>query len=264
MRIIQRVTVVMMLVCIVLPGVAITQQSDTTQRFSADQYSIHNGHLHIKPYDHLFFELHMNEVRTDTVFLYNHWGSSMQISFPDLPPFLEITPYPALLEPHSEGFLLVTYDAEARNAFEMVRDHVVMLTNDTINPVKRLHFIAVITEDFSGYTLRDLRNAPVAVLDTNEYHFGTIAQGALVNYQLSLYNMGRNDLVIRKINTTCGCTAGTPDKTVIPAGDKANIGVYFNTFGREGAQRHTVTIITNDPENTYLFFHIGGEVVASE
>jgi len=224
------------------------------------EYSIADGHLKIARYDHLFFNLDMNEVRTDTLFVYNDWGSSMQLEFAQLPPFLTITPYPALLPPRSEGYMLVTYNAALRNDFEMVTDRVTLLTNDTINPVKQLHFIAVITEDFSRHTLRELRDAPVAELNTVEYDFGTLRQGAIATYQLELMNKGKEDLIIRKIKSTCGCTVGTPDLLVIPAGGRSNISVMFNTFGREGRHKHTVTIITNDPENTYLFFHIGGEI----
>jgi hypothetical protein len=255
-----------MLLLLALPATAALQtfspaSSVGTSRTPERKYSITDGHLMIAPYDHLFFNLDMNKVRTDTLFVFNNWGSSMQLEFPQLPPFLSITPYPALIPPHSEGYFLVSYNAALRNDFEMVTDRVSLLTNDTMNPVKQLSFIAVITEDFSSLTLRELRNAPVAVLNAGEYDFGTLRHGAIATYQLELSNGGKEDLIIRKIKTTCGCTAGTPDITVIPAGGKSNISVAFNTFGREGRHKHTVTLITNDPENTYLFFHIGGEVI---
>jgi len=249
---------------VMLPNLSSYGQGEQKVPPVPDAYSIANGHLHIKPYQHLFFELQMDEVRTDTIFIYNHWGSSMQLTFPNLPPFLSITPVPALLPPHTKGSLLVTYNAKKRNDFEMVTDQVTLLTNDTLNPAKRLPFIAVIVEDFSSLTLRQLRNAPVATLSTESYDFGTIQQGAIVTYSLELKNMGKEDLVIRKIKTTCGCTAGSPDKTLIEPGGSADIRVAFNTFGREGKHQHTVTLITNDPENTYLFFHIGGEIVPEQ
>jgi hypothetical protein len=225
-----------------------------------NDYTMVQGNLRIIPYHQLFFNMTMNEVRTDTIFLYNNWGSTMQLVFRSLPPFMTITAVPDLLPPHSFGYLLVTYDATKRNGYDIVTDGVEMLTNDTLQPAKQLGFIAVIGEDFSNFTLRDFRNAPVASLNTNLYDFGTIKQGKIVRYDLQLSNTGIDTLHIRKINSTCGCTTGQPVKYALTAGESTTIQVIFNTFGRSGQQSKTVTVITNDPDNSHLNFTIGGVI----
>jgi hypothetical protein len=218
------------------------------------------GNLRIVPYHQMFFNMGMNEVRTDTIFLYNDWGSTMQLVFRTLPPFMQIVPVPEQLPPYSFGYLLVTYDAAKRNGYDIVTDGVEMLTNDTLQPAKQLGFIAVIGEDFSNFTLRDFRNAPVASLNTDHYDFGTVKQGKIVRYDLQISNSGKDTLHIRKITSTCGCTTGNPAKRALLPGETTAIQVSFNTFGRSGEQAKTVTVITNDPENSHLNFTIEGVV----
>ncbi len=235
-------------------------QSGNSVLKPAEDYTYIDGHLKFTSWHQLFSNLKMNEVHTDTIFIFNDWESSMQISFNQLPPFISIIPKPSIIPPKEGGFLLVTYDAAKRNDLELVMDRIEMITNDTLNPVKNLDFVTVIYEDFSRYSLRDLRNSPVGKLDTNNYDFGTTEQGSIVRYNLMVSNVGKDTLHLRKIKSTCGCTTGEPDKRTLLPGESTRMQVSFNTFGRTGFHSKSVTIITNDPENSHLIFNIGGNI----
>lgn len=235
-------------------------QSPGTLKRDPNLYNMIQGNLRMIPYHQMFFNMTRNEVRTDTIYLYNDWGSTMQLLFNNLPPFLQITPVPEMLPPKSFGYLIVTYDAAKRNGFDMVTDGVELLTNDTFQPAKQLGFIAVIVEDFTQFTLRDYRNAPIASLSAEQYDFGSVTQGKIVRYHLGISNSGKDTLHIRKISSTCGCTTGNPEKWWLLPGESTTVQVSFNTFGRSGQQSKTVTIMTNDPENSHLNFTIGGVI----
>lgn len=239
-------------------NLVIAQQK--TAESGPGEYSVSDGHLRIKPYHDLFFNLGMHEVRRDTIFLHNNWDSSMQLEFKKLPKFLEITAHPSLLPPMGYGYLLVTYHAALRDDYDMVVDHVELLTNDTLNPVKKLEFIAVITEDFSSLSLREKHDAPVGTLNASQYNFGVVKQGSIARYNLQVTNTGKDTLFIRKISSSCGCTTGKPDKTTLLPLETATVLISFNTYGRIGYQEKSVTIITNDPENPYLLFTISGTI----
>ncbi len=74
-------------------------------------------------------------------------------------------------------------------------------------------------------------------------------------------NEGKNPLIIRKIQPSCGCTASKVDKWEIPAGDSATIEIEFNTLGREGDDLKTLTIITNDPAHPVSKIYLKGTIV---
>ncbi|MDA3820608.1 MAG: DUF1573 domain-containing protein, partial [Candidatus Delongbacteria bacterium] len=59
---------------------------------------------------------------------------------------------------------------------------------------------------------------------------------------------------------SCGCTATQPEKSIIKPGESSFIKVTFNSGGRRGKQRKTITIIANDPEQSTTRLRIEGTV----
>ena len=65
-------------------------------------------------------------------------------------------------------------------------------------------------------------------------------------------NSGNSELVIYNTKTSCGCTVGEPTKKNLKPGETAEIHVSFNTTGREGENKKSVTVITNDPYHSLV------------
>jgi hypothetical protein len=84
--------------------------------------------------------------------------------------------------------------------------------------------------------------------------------GAVVEYGFEFTNQGKSDLIIRNVKASCGCTATNPEKTLLKPGETSKIGIKFNTSGRKGLQRKTVTIVANDPKKTTTYLSIQGFV----
>lgn len=82
-----------------------------------------------------------------------------------------------------------------------------------------------------------------------EHDFGNVTEGDSLKHTFKVKNAGTAPLEITRVRTSCGCTAAvTKEKTVAP-GQTTEIEVTFNTRGRMGPNRKTITIQTNDPEN---------------
>lgn len=247
-------------VILFVAGVSLQAQS-TGEAPVPESYTIIEGHLRIKPYDKIFHNMDINEKRNDTIFIYNSWSSSMQIIPTDLPVFLKIAPERSIIPPLSFSYLIAEYDAGLRNDMDICSDIFSILTNDTLSPLKTLQIVAVITEQFGQRTPREKRNSPVATIDVDQYDFGTIKQGEIARYDLTLTNTGKDTLFIRKIKSSCGCTTTKPKKLWLLPNEYTTIIITFNTYGREGLHSKHVTIITNDPENPYFIFNIKGEII---
>lgn len=69
-------------------------------------------------------------------------------------------------------------------------------------------------------------------------------------------NTGDTTVTIESVETSCGCTYAAPSIEVIRPGEAAEIAVFFDTAKREGLQRSTIRVLTDDPENedTILVF----------
>lgn len=82
--------------------------------------------------------------------------------------------------------------------------------------------------------------------DNPQFHdFGVVIQGEVVIHTFQFKNTGSEDLIIRSISSTCGCTVPTYTKKPIAPGESGKVEVSFSSAGRKGRQHKAVTVLTN-------------------
>lgn len=86
--------------------------------------------------------------------------------------------------------------------------------------------------------------------ETTEHDFGDIMEGEKVSYSFKFNNVGKDDLVITSVSTTCGCTVTDFPKDPIKPGESGTIEVTFNSSGRSGKQVKVITVATNANPST--------------
>jgi hypothetical protein len=77
------------------------------------------------------------------------------------------------------------------------------------------------------------------------YNFGEIKQGDTVKYDFEFTNTGKSELLILEAEATCGCTHPSYPFIPIAPGETGKIGVTFNSAGKMGVQRPSITVTTN-------------------
>lgn len=109
------------------------------------------------------------------------------------------------------------------------------------------------------------QNKPMPHIDMAEvsYDFGTIKQGESVTHAFKIKNSGAGDLIISSAKGSCGCTVPQWPKKPIRQGEEQEIKVTFNSAGKKGKQRKTVTLVTNAIPNTKVLT-IMGEIIIPE
>lgn len=81
---------------------------------------------------------------------------------------------------------------------------------------------------------------------TKEIHkFGKISQGEIVVHDFFFKNIGKRDLIITNIETSCGCTVAKWEKEPIKANKESSITIEFDSDGRYGKQYKVITIFCN-------------------
>lgn len=95
---------------------------------------------------------------------------------------------------------------------------------------------------------------------SEDYDYGTVKSGEIVEHVFKYTNTGNVPLVITNARSTCGCTVPKFNREPLPVGETAEISVRFNTKGKKGKQRKPVIVTANTyPSETRAF--IFGEVV---
>ncbi|MBO7595457.1 MAG: DUF1573 domain-containing protein [Bacteroidales bacterium] len=95
--------------------------------------------------------------------------------------------------------------------------------------------------------------------DTTVFNFGNILEGEQVSTEFSYLNTGKADIIISKIETSCGCTVPEYDKDPVKPGNRGSIRVRFDSNGKSGTQYKTIRIFSNSEEDIFELV-ITGEV----
>lgn len=96
------------------------------------------------------------------------------------------------------------------------------------------------------------------------HNFGEVAEGDTVQHVFKFKNTGANALRIASVKESCGCTIPSYSKTDIQPGEEGEINVAFNSKGKRGIQKKTVSVTfeNTDPKVKVLSFNC--EVLGNE
>lgn len=219
------------------------------------------GELRLETTHFSFVTVYANTVKKDTLKIYNPSKMPMKISFKNVPAYLKLVSVPSILKPGEKGFILGEYDATSINDWDFISDKSEILINDQSPENNMITISANVKEDFSKLSPEQLQNAPKIVFNNTSHDFGKIKGDAKVEHLFTFKNTGKNDLIIRKIKATCGCTTFNPDKTTLKPGESGTFKTIFNPEGRKGVQRKSINLVTNDPQNPNVRLMITADII---
>jgi len=116
----------------------------------------------------------------------------------------------------------------------------------------RLVLVIAITLIFLGFNfLMGEKKPPKLVFSEETWDFGEVKEGEIVTHIFKFQNKGEGELIIKKIETSCGCTAVLLSRDRLKPGEKGEIKVTFNSRGFEGKVTKYIFVRSNDPKNSY-------------
>ena len=107
-------------------------------------------------------------------------------------------------------------------------------------------FFLIIILFLTASTLSFADKGPRISFTTDHHDFGNVLQGKTVEYTFRFENKGTEDLLIKEVTTSCGCTAALVSSSTVKPGEKGEITVSYDSQGRAGAVSRTITIVSND------------------
>ena len=111
--------------------------------------------------------------------------------------------------------------------------------------------------------LIDNEHPPVIEFDSEEFDFGTIAQGQSVYHVFNIKNIGESELILNDVKPTCGCTVpkNWPKQPIAP-GESAEIEVQYDGSGT-GLVKKLITV-TSNAKPAFNKLYLRGKVVGPE
>lgn len=226
----------------------------------AEQYPRQIGALRAKTNQISFVKISESEVKTDDLEVVNDSDKPVTVDFKTPPGHLTVKAEPATIPAKGKGKIIVTYDAGKINSYGFMMHRIYLTLNGESNYRNSIGISATIEEDFSALTPEELASAPVVSFDEKAHDFGDINQGDEVEHTFTIKNSGKRDLIIRRVKTSCGCTAVTPEKKIISANESVPLKVKFNSRGKRGRQNKSITVITNDPKNPTTILRVSTNI----
>jgi len=226
-----------------------------------DSFPARNGNLMMANSAIFLRNTSNKEIKKDSLLIYNTWDQPMTLSFKNAPSFIDCKAKPTTIAPKKTGKICIAYDAAKKNDYGIVADTIILVTNDAVNPEKKVAITATITDDFSKLTPEQKKNAPVASFTTDYIDFGTCKSGEIVKKSYELTNKGVDTLFIRKaVPYKNDCKAYIEGKSALAAGQSTKITIEFNTNGLTGDEKRTILLNTNDPNKAFIILILKGKI----
>ncbi|OUW35282.1 MAG: hypothetical protein CBD39_01100 [Flavobacteriaceae bacterium TMED179] len=104
---------------------------------------------------------------------------------------------------------------------------------------------------------------PLISFETTLIDYGIIENNSNGIRTFGFKNIGDQDLIIRNVKSSCGCTIPKKPAGPIAPGGESEIVVRYDTK-REGPFRKTITVITNIEKNPITALKIKGTVLSKK
>ncbi len=221
------------------------------------------GDIRFKNVHMPFGRIYNNQIKVDTLeFIYNGSETVKIGAKYAYMPFLKVAFIPETLKAKDKGLMIVTYDAKAKEDYGFVTDRFTLTKNDIDIPGSMITVSATIEEDFTNLNDIQRNNAPRIDMSVQNFDFGEVMDGDVIEKDFEFNNIGKSDLIIRKIKASCGCTTVEPADKVIKPGKSSSVKASVKTSGFTGRIAKTITIITNDPVNPSVVIRMTATVLS--
>lgn len=216
-----------------------------------DFYPFEDGNLRFRTNHIAFGDVIMGQSDTASTLIFNQgkevvWLDTQHTA---LPPYLQMHISRNFIRPGGYARAKFRYRTREKKEYGYVKEFLFLVTDDSLNPRKRIDYTIDIKEDFSSMSRADIAAGPRVSFDKKVHDFGELKQNDRVFAKYQMTNTGKSTLIIRKVKGSCGCTAAASGKESLEPGESTEIEIAFTTGARTGKIRKNITVITNDPTN---------------
>jgi len=101
---------------------------------------------------------------------------------------------------------------------------------------------------------QNIATGPKIEITPKEHDFGKVKYGDLAEQTFKVRNLGKEDLEIIRISTSCGCTTAEINKEKLAGQEETDLKVTYDTGAMSGShakgrQERTIFVKSNDPGN---------------
>ncbi len=165
------------------------------------------------------------------------------------PAYIQIEQIQDLVRPQERGLLKISYEAKQRPELGAVSDKIWINWKKEDEGKIELEVLADLFDYFPPISKERLEEVPQLMMDQKIIQLGGISSNAVQRRSVTLTNLGKETLEIRKVQGNCPCLILEYPKTVLLPGERMDLNLVFDPIGRKGIDQRNIYIFTNDPVN---------------
>jgi len=153
------------------------------------------------------------------------------------------------VEATNEVITNATIDEETE---EMVETEQMVEETQEMEETVEAETMEPIMEDIEEMEVTEIGRTPKISFTSTKFEAEPVKQGTLITHDYEFENTGEAPLIIESVKPSCGCMTVSFPKEVIASGHKGKIRVTFDSKGKEGMQRKSVTVKANTIPNAHV------------
>lgn len=147
------------------------------------------------------------------------------------------------LLPGDSTSIKVEFNSQRRKGAQ--KKFVYVFSNDPKTPQMRLVFSANVIASGDQKSFEN----PSLKLSKYNHNFGNVKEGEILDLKINVSNNGDADLKIKKVKSSCGCTAALMSSKLLKPNETSELKIEFDTKNLSGQIARTITLYTNDPKH---------------
>ena len=211
-------------------------------------------------------DLDQGNSKSENISVANISTKPITVSFSELSPGLAISPNPLKINANSKADITISLDTKKEIKWGNSDYKAIVSVDNQKVPGKSINVKTRIRDNFAGMSKEEIDKAPLPMANTSSYDFGSVKKGETITHSFSIRNIGGNDLIIHKIESSL--TAGT---AINPKSIKTNsagvIDIKINTTSlnkedirEKGEVIDIFTLYTNSPKRPMVILIVSGTV----
>ena len=213
------------------------------------------GGLHLKSKVIQMNSVDKGKLQTRSVDIKNTSNAPVKPTVENLPAYMSVTVSPELLKPNEEGKLTFTFNSRSCTQWGPTADDVYVILNGQkkYSDEYKLTIVSNVIEDFSKLTLDQKRKAPILEIPVRTLNLGTLKEGTKRVGKFKVSNKGQNALEVRRIINNNKELSVRTGKLSVSGGKSSYVILKLNSKNlSEGDYKKSITVQTNDPENSFI------------
>ncbi|WP_299254898.1 DUF1573 domain-containing protein [uncultured Cytophaga sp.] len=186
---------------------------------------------------------------------------SLQLDKMKLPAHYRAVLLPTKIESKQRGVIKISFNTKESPNLGYVAESIdlLFLSNNITTSVPMV--VSATVKDV--YTPAEMASivGPTIQLDKSVVDLGSVKPNEKVTSEIHIVNIGKADLTIRSIRTSCSCVEAFADKLTLKPGASTVVKIVFDTNERLGLEEKVVSIFSNDASNSIVVVKLKATVL---